>query len=173
MKIKNLFVLVLAAVATMASAQMPPVPDVMKSVDWMVGSWSGEMTMNFGGQESKSKSTMVCEKVLGGRYLRSMESFLMEGMGEMQGQLMMTYNPETKKWMSWWSDSMSPDTMESTGTEIDGAFVSVSKPTPMMGENVVIRSTMKKLSDSKMGFKLEMQQGTEWVVMMHGDYTKK
>lgn len=173
MKIKILFAMALVAIAALAPAQMPPVPDEMKTVDWMVGTWESELTMNFGGQESKSKSTMVTDKILGGRYLRSLSTFAMEGMGDISGQLMLTYNDVSKNWKSCWFESGSPDMMESTGKMEDGAMVAISKPTPMMGQDVVMRTTMKKLSDKKMFFKLEMQQGTEWMTFMHGDYTKK
>ena len=135
--------------------------------------WEGDLKMTFGGQETTNRTTMDNTMAVGGRFLKSDTKFVMEGAGEMFGTLMMSYSDEKKKWVSWWFDSMGSEAMESSGSWENNSYVLVSKPTPMMGQDVVFRSTYKKVSETKMGFKLDMQQGSDWVNMIDGELQKK
>src|SRR5262245_49962432 len=91
MKAKMLLALLFALAAGPGFAQdvMQPVPEEMKQTDWMVGTWEGDATM----MGQSSKVTLVCDKILGGRYLRQSNKFSMGGQ-DFEGMLIMGYDPK-------------------------------------------------------------------------------
>lgn len=177
MKLRPLFTTLLLCLSAPLFAQetMAPVPDEMKQTDYLVGHWEGTMKMPTGpGTDMSMKGTIDVDKVLGGRYVREMHKFTGGGMGDMSGMLMLTYDPVAKNWSGWWFDSTAPGAMEMAGQQTGNATVMTSKPTKMAGQtDMVMRSTWTKLSDTKVSFKLEIQEGDKWTVFMSGDFEKK
>ncbi len=175
MRIRLPLLVCMSFVAALSSGQglTSVAPEEMKSTDYMVGTWEGTITMTGMGQDKPSKSTIVCDKILSGRFVRQMHSYTVEGMGELSGMLLLTYDADAKGWVSWWYDSTTSEAMQSTGTSNGTDTVLTSKPTKMEGSDVIVRTTWTKVSDKHAKLKVELQQGSDWTTLLVGDYTKK
>jgi len=117
---------------------------------------------------------MVCESILGGRFMRGMVTYDMGGM-KMSGMQLQTYDADAKKWKVWWFDSMSAQPVEMTGDMNGTTCVLESKPmkmTGMEGESV-FRATYTKVSDTEFTMKLEMKDGDKWSPMIEETMKKK
>ena len=158
-----------------AQEGMPPVPtEELKRVDFMTGEWSGTDIMYFAGQKSTSTSKSKSDTILGGRYIRTMVEYTMEGMPAMTGMHMLTYDAEKKAYVGWWFDSMAPGVMRMEGNFEGDKLIMVSDPTPIPGMpgNQTMRATWNKNGDKGVMFKLELKQGDKWEPMIEGDYKK-
>ncbi len=113
------------AFSAVAGAQEPVKPgpehEVLKK---MVGTW--DATMKFGGMESKA--TAVYKMELGGLWLTSTFDGEFGGM-KFSGRGMDTYDPNKKKYVGVWADSMSPSLMV-----MEGTHDKEKKTTTMTGE---------------------------------------
>lgn len=179
MKLNRMGVVVALLASSFVHGQdgmMMGVPAEMKQLDFMEGTWSGSMKMSMGeGEPQAATLDVVYEKTLGGMYVKGMHTFNLPNMPAMTGMLMMTYNPKSKAWMSWWFDSAAPEAMEMKGEMKGNAWVFLSKPTEMEGMGVMTtRATYTKVSDSHMKMKLEMKpEKGDWMTFIDADYTKK
>lgn len=172
---KLLLGLCLIVAAAVASAQeMAPVPPEMAKIDYWIGDWTATLTTSMMGQKGTAESTASYKKVLGGRHLNGFHTYKMEGM-EMSGMHMLSYDANSKKWISYWFDSSEASGMELTGPLSGDKIVLVSKPTKMasMPNEFTMRATYSKKSDKAMEFKLEMKESGDWQTIMEGTYTKK
>ncbi|MBS1714618.1 MAG: DUF1579 family protein [Armatimonadetes bacterium] len=180
MKLRTCLLPLVAAVAlvTQASAQGAPsmaAPDEMKALAYLTGTWTGKMKMyGMGPEPMEAESQMVCESILGGRFMRGMVTYDMGGM-KMSGMQLQTYDADAKKWKVWWFDSMSAQPVEMTGDMKGDTCVLESKPmkmTGMEGESV-FRATYTKVSDTEFTMKLEMKDGDKWSPMIEETMKKK
>lgn len=163
------------ATARQDTMQMPKAPKEMEACKDMVGTWSGEMTMFMGPESMKSKDTMVCAMVMGGRYMEAKHTIEMPGMGTMEGRQLMTYSEKEKMYVSWWFDSMESDAMVQKGKMEGKKLVLVSEPIEMAGMpgKSVFRSTYWG-EGSKGNFLMESKgEDGKWNKMIEAVYTKK
>ena len=180
MKLKSLTLSVLMAVTLVSQAfgqGMPPMtpPDEMKALAFMTGSWTGKMKMyGMGAEPVEADTDMVCEPILGGRFMRGMVTYDMGGM-KMSGMQLQTYDPELKKWKVWWFDSMSAVPVELTGDMNGKTCVLESKPMKMQGMEAesVFRATYVQVSDKEFTMKLEMKDGDKWSPVIEETLKKK
>lgn len=164
-----------ALVAGVAGAQMgAPIPEETKQLAYLVGTWEGEATFTFMGQESTGKATFTAKMGVGGRFLVAEHSYDMPGLGAMHGLQIIGYDGAKKEWASWWYDSSEFGNMEMRGSMSDGVMSLIGKPTEIEGMGVVtMRSESKRVSDTRMELKLLMKQGEQWKPMMAVTYNKK
>ena len=93
------------AAATFVHAQVPPMPEPTKEHEWLkqfVGEWESELEvfMEPGKPPMKSKGTEVC-RAIGGLWV------IGEGKSDMGSHLLtLGYDPEKKKYIGTWIDSM-------------------------------------------------------------------
>ena len=174
MRMKTIAVLIGLLFTLPALAQQAaPVPPEFKAADYFIGRWEGDLMMGPPGGQMKMKAAMVGEKILGGRYIQCMNKFSGDGMPEMSGMFLLTYDEAAKNWVGWWYDSTGPGAVEMPGSLVDNTITLTSKPTKMQGMDVTMRSTWTKVSDKELKMKVEMQQGTDWVVFVSGEFKKK
>jgi hypothetical protein len=147
----------------------PTPPKEMEQVSWLTGEWEcKKLLMHFGGQTTETTGKTSGKMILNGRYLQSMNTYEMPGMGQLAGVFMVTYNPAMKMWVGHWFDSTAPEAMVLTGTLENNKLTLTSKAAEMMPE---MRSTYTKDGDS-VKFMLEMKQGEAWAPLMEGTFTK-
>ncbi|MBS1722957.1 MAG: DUF1579 family protein [Armatimonadetes bacterium] len=164
------FLLALLCAPAFAQDMMAPIPGEMKELDYLVGTWEGEMNMN----GMKMKAGFKAEKILGGRYIREMHTYTMGDNMQMTGMFLMTYDEKQKNWLSYWFDQSEAGNMEMRGGMEGGKYVAESKPMEMMDmKNVVMRATWTKVSDTKCTMSLDMKNGDKWDQMMEATYNKK
>ena len=158
-----------------AQEMTSPIPAELKECDYMIGHWVGKMTMPTGtGKDMEMDGTLDIEKTVDGHYIRQSHKLTGGGMGDMSGMLMLTYDPVAKSWRSWWFDSSAPGVMEFSGNKEGDAMVLTSKPTDISGQSgLVMRSTWKKLSDTKAAYTIDMKEGDKWTTFLSGRFEKK
>jgi hypothetical protein len=123
---------------------------------------------------AEAEAVMTTETVLNGRFVRSMHSYTIPGLGELTGMHIRTFDPMAKTWRSWWYDSTSPVAMEMTGSTDGKTMVSLSKPTEVPGMGTIeMRETFTKVSDTEISTKLEMKEGEGWSPAFDITYKKK
>jgi len=92
-------VLVVAGLALAQAPAGPPKPGPEhKRMEYYVGKWTGgaEMKASVFGPAGKFTSTETCRWFTGGFAVVCDSTMKIEGMGEMKGLAIMSYNPETK-----------------------------------------------------------------------------
>jgi hypothetical protein len=151
-----------------------PIPEETKQLAYLVGTWEGDATFMFMGQESKGKAAFTAKMGVGGRFLVAEHTYEIAGMGQFHGLQIVGYDAAKKEWAGWWYDSAESGNMEMHGTIAGDLMTMTSKPTPMegMGE-VVMRTESKRVSDTRIEMRLSMKQGEEWAPMMVITYNKK
>lgn len=171
---KKFLVFMTLLVSMFAGAQeFAPVPKEMNQAKFMVGTWKGQLTMYWMGKESKGPGTVVSKMSLGGRYLESDHTYVVDKM-TMSGKQMLTYDANKKTWVSYWFDSAEAGAMEMKGQFKNGVLVGESGEMEMAGMpgKFRMRATYKRIDDKHVDFLLEMNQGDKWSPMMKGRYTK-
>lgn len=156
-------------------SMMPPVPPETKMLSNMVGTWDAmEKYKDPSGKEMSSKGVAKFSMTLGGRYLRMDYKSSMMGMN-MEGMLLMNYDPKIKMYRSTWYDSMSNEGMTLTGNKKgDNMMVLDSEEMDMeMGGRGKYRYTMTMVDKDKTEFKLESVKGDEVMVIFEGTYTRR
>lgn len=177
---KTLSVLVSAVLLSgMALAQeMPDMkpPKEMEKLHAMVGTWKGKEKHFEPGNTTpiEVNSTMTYALILGGHFLRGDYKTEMPGLGEFGGMMMGSYDPEVKKYVMYWFDSMSNTGMraESTTTGPKWTYVSEEFDMPGMGKTKM-RTTIDIKSPTSYNMTVEMQMGDQWHKFLDGDYTKQ
>lgn len=96
--------------------------EMHKQFEKQVGMWNVDTEILEPGMESKGKGTAECKTMWEGRYCQMTFKGDMMGMS-FEGLGTTGYNNTTKKFESTWIDSMSTQTMMSTGTMENGVVV--------------------------------------------------
>lgn len=161
------------------SMGMPTMPtEELAKMDVFVGTWSGEEVMNFPGMppNTKTKSTMVTKKALGGMYIMSNYKGGWEGADgkwvDFEGMSLTTYDVNKQTYREWWFDSMAPGS-ESQGKWVDDKTYMAESSGDMGGQPFKQRGTTNIVSATKHTSKMEMDMGQGWVTVMEGTYTKQ
>ena len=193
---KILFVLTLSLIAlTVTVAQQPekskssqpegqsmgmmmpkPGPEIAK-LDYFIGTWMGEETVNFPGMPPgiKSKSKIVTKRGMGGMFLVSDYAFTWgEGdmKGDMEAHFLWTYDAQKQSYRIWGFDSWGNATEMSGKWADDKTFVD-EVSTEYGGQPVKMRDTYTLVSPTTCKLKSEMDMGQGWQTGMEGTYTKQ
>lgn len=155
------------------SSFAPPVE--VKKLDFLAGSWSADQKVYMPGSTTAQTSSALvqCQWVLLGRFLSYRYQTSFPGMGDFQGQMLFTYDPETKSYRSWWFDSMSSQVSESEGNFEGSKLIMVSKPEEVPGMGLTsMRTTFELKPGKEVYFLLEMKTGEKWEKMLEADFNK-
>lgn len=153
-----------------------PGPELAK-LDYFLGTWTGEETMNSPGMPpgSKNKSKTVTKRGIGGMFLvGDYTSSMGEGKNAMKfaGHSLWTYDPQKKGYRHWWFDSFG-DGQETPGNWVDDKTYVGETSYEMMGQQVKQRQTYAILSPTQFTMKIEMDNGQGWMTFLEGTYTKQ
>lgn len=139
-----------------------------------VGSWTADVTMYEGGQESKSTATATFTELFGGRFVQSEFKSDMMGMPFM-GHQIVGYNKSDKKFESLWVDSMSTGFYLATGTADSTGKVITSSgmmDDPMAGGKTKMREVTTFDGKGTMTFEMFATHDGNEAKMMKIVYTK-
>ena len=170
----------LAGAAFAFNAQPPEMPKPSKEHDFLkqfVGEWesSGEITMAEGQQPVQCKGSDKV-RLLGGFWLVS------DGKGEFMGMnmenvLTLGYDPEKKKYIGQWIDSMMPHAWKYEG-EVDESgrkiTLHTSGPSPKNpGKTCKFKETFEFVSPDHRVFTSSFEEDGKWTEMVKLDAKKK
>ncbi|HRI44504.1 MAG TPA: DUF1579 family protein [Fimbriimonadaceae bacterium] len=165
----------LVAVALVGAQDFKPSkpPEEIKQVSFMLGNWQGKEMFTFGGMKSEGTGGHHVQIALAGRFVESHYRGKNASMGDMEGRLLMCYDPEAKKFKSWWFDAAAPGALEMEGNVKGESLVMESKPMEMPGEGLQTYRAVFAKKGEQLTFVLSMKQGSEWVPMIEATYSKK
>lgn len=187
MKLVRLMVVATLWVPAAALAQQPdskkqpaeehapaPVPPELAELDWMVGEWKADMRWEASsmGPAGQSTGTETVEEGPGG------QSHLSDFKGEIEGQPfeghgVTTYDPQTKRYVTVWTDSMMPGVMVLEGRKRGEDIVLEGRSTGPDGKPMKHRSTLSDLSEDSYRMTMERQEKGKWVKAFTIDYTRQ
>lgn len=150
----------------------------LAKMEVFLGTWSGDEVLNFPGMppNTKTKSTFVTKKVLGGRFFMSTYKSGWEGQDgkwvDFEGMSLSTYDPLKKTYREWWFDS-DGTASESQGRWADDKTYVAESSGEMGGQPYQSRGTTKIVSSAKHVMTMEMDMGQGWTTVMEGTYTKQ
>lgn len=150
-------------------------PVEVKKLDFLAGNWSAEQKTYMPGSNTAqtSPASVRCQWILQGRFLSYRYQTSFPGMGDYQGQLLFTYDPEAKTYRSWWFDSMSAQVSASEGNFEGSKLIMVSKPEEVPGMGIVsMRTTFEPKPNKEVYFLLEMKMGEKWEKMLEADFKR-
>lgn len=153
----------------------PPPPEELKQLEWMAGDWTCSITMNPSPempQGDKGTGTCSIRKAL--KDMAYFEEFKgTSAMGDFEGHMVLSFDPEKKEWVGWWFDSMIPGKASvSRGACKDGTLT-LEGEDEWQGQKYKVRYTSTKDSDAQMTFKMFMDMGQGWKESMSIVYTRK
>lgn len=155
--------LTLVAVAAMgaANAQVPDLnpPKELEALTWLKGTWSGSASMSFGGIDLEVTSKMTVS--MDGQFVKVV-STNDYGMIQATETMFVGYDASKAAYISYAFTNMSPMPRRETGKFVGESFETVSDPWEIMGQAMVSKTTLTKVSESKLTFKLELKAGDAW-----------
>lgn len=170
---RKILALLLVVVTCVSAIAQPPMeaPAELKSLGWMVGTWEGTISMDIEGMKMEAKTTMKCASE--GMFIR--QDFTMDAEGMKMSEVSyIGWDAEKKKYSMYTFASWAPTPRIEWGEFKGNDFVSISEPWASgMPEKTVSRSTLKKVSNSEVGFVLEFKMGDKWVKVGSGTFKKK
>lgn len=176
---KPLHILVALSTVLANASQEPPMgvpPKELKALNFMMGEFEADLQMFEPGQKEGTpfKGVVTTGEALNGMYIETRHDSDMGGM-QMKGLQLTSYDPGKKKFMSYWFDSVGPGGLELWGTLKGQTLVLESKPSEIIGMpgKHAFRSTTSMKGAGKLLFRLEMNSGKGWYVMIEGTMTKK
>ena len=151
-----------------AHAQVPSMdpPEEIMNLKWMVGDWSAQGKFDMMGTASDTKVTMT--NSFDGQFLKSVSSFDF-GTFKMDETQYMGWNAAKSQYSSWAFANMSPEPRIEHGKMTGDTLVMTSEP----WQGTTGRVTLTKVSDTKMKFTLEFQNGEKWEKATDMEFTKK
>lgn len=166
------FVALLAvSLSALACPQLPdlnPPPEV-KALEWMVGTWKGKSEFSFGGMDMEVSTSMACS--FEGQFLKTV-STNDYGMVQMTETMYTGWDAEKGEYVSWAFTNISPVPRVERGKMEGGVATFVSEPWGIMGQDMVSRTTVQKLSPDKLKFTLEFKAGDGWEKAADMELTK-
>ncbi len=168
---RSLTVLAVLAVAIAAQAQVPSTepPAQVKELDWFVGTWKGSGTMSMQGMEMAFSTEMTTSYF--GQFLMT-RSTIDYGMLKVEETMMLGWDDAKGQYVSYCFTNMSPAPRIERGMREGNALTMVSEPWSIMGQSMVSRGRMEKLSDTKAKFTLEFKEGETWTKASEMELTK-
>lgn len=147
----------------------------LKKLEFLVGNFAGDEKAFIEGGEVPFTADIQSVWDLGGRYVRqSHESKLM---GEdWHGLLLLTFDPDIKKYRAWWFDNGASKPMEMTGAFEGDALVMLSKPYALSGAPLLeYRVQFKPKSTEVIDFRLDSRKDkdTAYAPVIEATYTRK
>jgi hypothetical protein len=163
--------ILVVSTAGLAAAQAPDLqpPAEVSKLGWLAGKWSGSGGFSFGGMEMTVNIGM--EVGFDGQFLKivSKNDY---GVLVATETMMLGYDAAKSRYTSWAFTNITPVPRIEHGTLEGDSLVMVSEPWPVMGQDTVSRSTMTKLGDTKVKFKLEFKAGESWEPVAELELTK-
>jgi hypothetical protein len=150
-------------------------PAEVKKLDFLAGNWSVDQKAYMPGSTTAqtSNASVQCQWVLQGRFMSYRYQADIPGMGNLQGLLLFTYDPDAKTYRSWWFDSTSSQVSESEGHFEGSKLIMVSKPEEVPGMGVIsMRTTLEPKANKEIYFLLETKMGEKWEKMLEADFKK-
>lgn len=166
----------LSLVLSMTSAQdMFTPPKEVDQLNWMQGNWKGKgKGANPGGEgEINITGSANCKREMG-RWVAWTGDYNMQGMGTMDGRMMLTYNPESKKFEGQWYDNMTSKAMSCTGY-IEGKHLvlwSEEIPDQMVGGMTKFKIVYTNVGKNKLDLSVKFRMGETYVNALSLSYTK-
>lgn len=159
------------AVAAVASTQGHgnEAPQQLKSLDFLIGSWSGKQNFNNPSAPLVGDITLKVHS-FAGRYLEEDLSTLLPGRKPTETHHMISFDVKTNLFHAWWFNDTSSMPTELTGSLNGSQLVLMSHPANPNAP--VLKATYDKVSDSAMNYKLEMKQGDSWQELFHNSFAK-
>ncbi|HWD40397.1 MAG TPA: DUF1579 family protein [Fimbriimonas sp.] len=153
-----------------ALAQDYSPPKQIKDLGWMVGAWSGNRKITFGGHSAEITTEMTIS--FDGQFLKEISTDKSAG-STLTKTTMTGWDPEKSQYISYTFTNMAPTARIAHG-KIDGGKLSmVSDPWEAEGFKMVGRETMSKVSDTKCNLVMELKQGDKWLKEMDFILEKK
>jgi len=149
-----------------AFAQSFDPPQQVTDLKWMLGTWTGKGKMEMMGTAMDTSITMTT--TMEGQFLKSVSVYDM-GAVKMEETQYVGWNEEKKEYTSWAFTNLAPTPRIEHGKMENGAMVMTSES----WQGMVGRGTMKKISETKVGFLLEFQNESKWDKAMDIELTKK
>jgi len=150
-------------------------PAEVKKLEFLAGNWSADQKVYMPGSTTAqtTSASVQCQWALQGRFMQYDYQSEFPDMGAMQGRLLLTYDPESKTYRSWWFDSMFSQSAVSEGNFEGSKLIMVSKPEEVPGMGVVsMRTTFEPKANREFYFLLEMKMGEKWEKMLEANFKK-
>lgn len=167
---RSMYGLALLALAALAPAQDMAPPEELGKLSWMFGTWKGSVHMNMQGMEMDADMTVTGK--MEGMFARVDTVMDMQGMKMVENGYV-GWDAKEKCYKSWTFTNFSSDPRIEKGQLTGDTFVSTSEPWTVMGDTMVGRGTMKKLSDTEIAFVLEFKEGDKWTKAAEGKLKKQ
>lgn len=161
--------LLMASMVSVFAQDLAP-PQQVKDLAWMIGTWSGTGKIAFRGHEVEITSTMTIS--FEGQFLKSISSDKSAG-STLTKTTMTGWEPKKGEYISYTFTNMAPTARIAHGKLSDNKLEMVSDPWEAEGFTMVARETMSKISETKVGMKLEYKQGDKWITGMDFVLNKK
>ncbi|MBL8088347.1 MAG: hypothetical protein JNM85_09815 [Chthonomonas sp.] len=145
-------------------------PKEIKDLGWMIGTWSAETKIKFGAKETKIASSMIVS--YDGMFLKAVATDKSDDF-TLTKTTMTSWDAAQSQYVSYAFTNIAPTARIARGTMIEGKLVLTSDPWEAEGMKTAIRETMWKVSEKKIGLKMEMQVKDKWVTGMDLVMTKK
>jgi hypothetical protein len=169
MKVRHMLIVALAAVAFSFAAfaqekpamEMPKPAPEMENFKWMVGKWKVAETHEPGPMGPGGKGSGTMTVTLGPGGLSHIMSYESKGpMGKFTGHGITAWDPDKKKFVGSWTDSMTPGLMTSE-CAVEGKDMTCTSEGTMHGQKMLMRTTAKNVSPSGWTEVFEMAMGNE------------
>ncbi len=146
-------------------------PKQISDLSWSVGEWSGSIHWTEPGTPEMDVTTNLVID-MEGQFLR--EKMTQDMMGTpITETAYMGWNEKEKRYDCWAFSNFAATPRLEHGT-IDGTkWVFESEPWTVMGQPVVGRSTVVRVSDTEMKMTLEFKMGDNWTKVAEGTLKKK
>ena len=144
-------------------------PLQLKSLDFLIGNWSGKQNFNNPGAPMVGDITVKVH-AFGGRYLQEELSTTLPGRKPTETHHFISFDAKTNTFNAWWFNDTSSTPTHLEGTLTGNILVMLSKPTNPNAP--VMKATYEKVSDTAINYKLEMKAGDAWQELFHNDYKK-
>lgn len=171
MRLKTLILSVLSLVAITAQAQLAPVPEEMKKLEWMVGTWAGKVKWTMTGMDPMD-GEMSMTNTMEGPFMKQVSKTEMMGMTMVETGYV-GWDAKKKQYMTWTFTNFSSDPRVEVGQMKGDVMVFNCDGWDVMGQVTISRATMTKKSAKEVAFLLEFKENGKWTKAGEGTFMKK
>jgi len=144
------------------------VAEAMKMVSFMEGDWKGKHIFN-APTPTELAAVAQIHQAIGGRFLEDVITTTLQSGKLSDVRHLLTFDPTDQKFHAWWFNNTSSTPNELVGTLVGDKLTLESKP----GQGgPSIRATYTKLSDNKLGYKVEANLEGNWRELLHTEFSK-
>ena len=145
----------------------------LKKLEFLVGNFTGDEKAFTEEGEVPFKADIQSVWDLGGRYVRQNHESKLMG-ADWHGLLLLTFDPDVKKYRAWWFDNGVSVPMEMTGAFQGDALVLLSKPYSLPGAPPLeYRVQFRPNSDGVIDFRLDAKKDKEYSPVITATYVRK